>query len=71
MTNEPTTVREWLQQQSTADFSLHHIARALGVSRQEADTWLNAALTKANLLLLNQLAQYLWGILKRSDPIFA
>jgi hypothetical protein len=58
MTNEPKTVREWLRQQSTADFSLHHIARALGISRQEAETWLSAAPTKEALLRLNQLAQY-------------
>jgi hypothetical protein len=58
MANEPTTVREWLRQQSTADFSLHHVARALGVSRQETETWLSASPTKETLLRLNQLAQY-------------
>ncbi len=58
MTNEPATVHEWLRQQSPTDFSLHHIARALGVSRREAEDLLSASPTKENLLHLNQLAQY-------------
>ncbi|MBE2196869.1 MAG: hypothetical protein IAE83_22050, partial [Anaerolinea sp.] len=53
----PTTIREWVLQKAGRDVPLHHLARALGVSRESATALLDAAPTVESLLELNRLAQ--------------
>ncbi|MBE2194401.1 MAG: hypothetical protein IAE83_09505 [Anaerolinea sp.] len=65
----PTTIREWVLQKTGRDVPLHHLARALGVSRERATALLDAAPTAESLLELNHLAQlHLLALTDRAWP---